>query len=52
MKVVSDPAFQQKYIISRGLVPAINTPEEFAKQIKEARVGAKAVVKESGMQPQ
>ena len=52
VKVVSDPAFQQKYIISRGLVPALNTPDEFAKQIKEARVGAKAVVKESGMEPQ
>ena len=52
VKVVSDPAFQQKYIISRGLVPALNTPDEFAKQIKEARVGAKTVFKESGMEPQ
>ena len=30
VKVVSDPAFREKYIISRGLVPALNTPEEFA----------------------
>ena len=52
VKVVSDPAFQEKYIFSRGLVPAINTPEEFAKQITEERAGAKEVVKESGMEPQ
>ena len=46
VKVVSDPAFREKYIISRGLVPALNTPEEFAKEIKVDRVGAKQVVKE------
>jgi tripartite-type tricarboxylate transporter receptor subunit TctC len=52
VKVVSDPAFQEKYIISRGLVPALNTPEEFAKDITTGRVGAKDVVKASGLEPQ
>jgi tripartite-type tricarboxylate transporter receptor subunit TctC len=52
VKVVSDPAFREKYIISRGLVPAIGTPEEFAKDIKTGRAGAKEVVKESGLEPQ
>src|SRR5664280_1759656 len=46
VKVVSDPAFQQKYIISRGLVPALNTPEEFAKDVAADRIAAKQVVKE------
>jgi hypothetical protein len=39
-------------VISRGLVPAINTPEEFARDIAADRVGAKDVVKESGLEPQ
>ena len=52
VKVVSDPAFQEKYIISRGLVPAIGTPEAFAKDIAADRVGAQQVVKESGLEPQ
>ena len=32
VRVVSNPEFRDKYIISRGLVSAINTPEEFAKR--------------------
>ena len=52
VKVVSDPGFREKYIISRGLVPAIDTPEEFAKDIKTGRAGAEQVVKESGLPPQ
>jgi tripartite-type tricarboxylate transporter receptor subunit TctC len=50
--VVSDPAFREKYIISRGQVPAINTPQEFAAEIKAEREAARDVVKEAGMQPQ
>ena len=51
-RVVSNAEFRDKYIISRGLVPAINTPEEFAKEIVADRAAAKAVVKESGLEPQ
>ncbi len=51
-RVVSDKAFQEKYIIARSLVPAINTPEQFAAEIKADRAVAEQVVKESGMQPQ
>jgi tripartite-type tricarboxylate transporter receptor subunit TctC len=51
VRVMKDPEFQQKFITSRGLVSAINTPEAFAKQIVEERAGAKAVVKESGVEP-
>jgi tripartite-type tricarboxylate transporter receptor subunit TctC len=50
--VVNQPAFRDKYIIARGLVPAINTPEQFAAEIKAGREAAKQVVKESGLEPQ
>ena len=51
-RVVSNPEFRDKYIIARGLVPAINTPEQFAAEIKAGREAAKEVVKESGLEPQ
>ena len=50
-RVVSDKDFQQKYIIARSMVPALNTPEQFATDIKADRVVAEQVVKESGLQP-
>ena len=51
-RVMSDPGFRDKYIISRGQVPAINTPEQFAAEIKADRAAAKDVVKASGLEPQ
>lgn len=51
-RVVSDAGFRDKYIISRGQVPAINTPEQFAAEIKADRAAAQQVVKASGLQPQ
>ena len=51
-RIVSDPGFRDKYIISRGQVPAINTPAEFAAEIKADRAAAKDVVKASGLEPQ
>ena len=50
--VVADKAFQEKFIIARGLVPAINSSEEFAAEIKADRALAEQVVKESGLTPQ
>jgi tripartite-type tricarboxylate transporter receptor subunit TctC len=52
VRVVSNPEFKEKFIISRSMVPAINTPEEFVQQIKIDRAAAEQVVKESGLQPQ
>jgi tripartite-type tricarboxylate transporter receptor subunit TctC len=52
VKVIADPAFREKNIIARGLVPATGTPEDFAKTIKTGSAGAKQVVKESGLPPQ
>jgi len=51
-RVVGNKEFQDKYIISRGLVPALNTPEQFAKEIRQDRAQAQQVVKESGLEPQ
>jgi hypothetical protein len=39
-------------VISRGQVPAINTPAQFAAEIKADREAAKDVVKASGLEPQ
>lgn len=50
--IMKDPEFEKKFVTSRGLVTAINTPEAYAKQIVEERAGAKDVVKQSGVEPQ
>ena len=51
-RVFGDKEFVDKYVMSRGQVPAINTPEQFAAQIKADRAAAQGVVKASGMQLQ
>ncbi len=51
-RVFSDKDFVEKYVISRGQVPAINTPEQFAAEIKAERAAAAGVVKEAGMEQQ
>ena len=51
-RVFTDKEFVAKYVTSRGQVQAVNTPEEFAAQIKADRAAAGPVVKESGLEPQ
>jgi tripartite-type tricarboxylate transporter receptor subunit TctC len=51
-RVFVNKDFVEKYVISRGQVPAINTPEEFAAEIKADRAASAQVVKASGLQPQ
>jgi tripartite-type tricarboxylate transporter receptor subunit TctC len=50
--IVNDPAFREKHLTARSLVPAINTPEQFAEEIRKDRVAAQQVVKAAGIQPQ
>lgn len=50
--IVAEPAFRDKNLTQRGLVPATGTPEEFAAFIKKDRAAAERVVKASGLQPQ
>jgi tripartite-type tricarboxylate transporter receptor subunit TctC len=51
-RVFQDKDFVEKYVISRGQVPAAGTPAEFAKTVAEGRAAAKEVVRESGLPPQ
>jgi tripartite-type tricarboxylate transporter receptor subunit TctC len=50
--IVNDPAFRERHLTARSLVPAINTPEQFAEEIKKDRVMAQQVVKDAGLTPQ
>ncbi len=51
-RVFQNKDFVEKYVMSRGLVPAAGTPAEFAKTVTEGRAAAKEVVQESGLPPQ
>jgi tripartite-type tricarboxylate transporter receptor subunit TctC len=50
--IVNDPAFQQRHLTARSLVPAINPPEVFAQEIMKDRATAEQVVKAAGLTPQ
>jgi tripartite-type tricarboxylate transporter receptor subunit TctC len=50
--IVGDPVFRERHLTARSLVPAINTPEEFAAQIKQDRAVAERVVRDAGFEPQ
>jgi len=50
--VVADAAFRERHLTARSLVPAINSPEKFAEEIKRDRATAQRVVKEAGLTPQ
>jgi tripartite-type tricarboxylate transporter receptor subunit TctC len=51
VKVASKPEFQQKHMVSRGLTPVLNSPEQFAKELEADRAEGLAVVKASGLYP-
>ena len=50
-RIGSEPDFRQKRLIDAGLEPVFDTPEEFARFLKENRVAAR-IVKEAGLEPQ
>jgi len=50
-RIFADKAFVEKNVTSRGQVAAVNTPEEFAAEIKRNRAAALQVVKDSGLEP-
>lgn len=52
VEIVSNPEFRQRHLHARSLVPAINTPEQFAAEIKRDSEIAEKVVKEAGFEPQ
>jgi tripartite-type tricarboxylate transporter receptor subunit TctC len=51
VKVASNPEFQNKHMVPRGLAPVLNSPEEFAKQLEADRTEGLAAVKASGLYP-
>jgi tripartite-type tricarboxylate transporter receptor subunit TctC len=50
--IVNEPAFRERHLTARSLVPAVNGPEAFAAEIRRDRVTAEQVVKASGLTPQ
>jgi tripartite-type tricarboxylate transporter receptor subunit TctC len=50
--IVSDPGFRERHLTARSLVPAVNTPEQFAEEIRKDRAAAGQVVKDAGLEPQ
>jgi tripartite-type tricarboxylate transporter receptor subunit TctC len=51
-RIVGEPGFRNRNLIERGLEPVANTPEAFARFIREDRAASELIVKESGLQPQ
>jgi tripartite-type tricarboxylate transporter receptor subunit TctC len=51
-EIISNPAFRDRHLTARSLVPAANTPEQFAEDIKRERVVAEKVVRDAGFEPQ
>jgi tripartite-type tricarboxylate transporter receptor subunit TctC len=49
-KIIGDPAFRDKHIVSRSLIPAASSPEEFAELIRRDRVTAAQVVKDANLE--
>ena len=52
VEIASDKAFVEKNMVNLGLIPILDTPEQFAKYLKENWVLAERIVKESGLEPQ
>ena len=50
--IVGKPEFTAKHLTARSLVPALNSPEEFAADIVRDRAQAKQVVQDAGLTPQ
>jgi tripartite-type tricarboxylate transporter receptor subunit TctC len=51
-KIGSDPAFADRNLIQRGLVPVFSTAEEFAQYLLAQRAEVERTAKEAGLQPQ
>jgi tripartite-type tricarboxylate transporter receptor subunit TctC len=51
VKIASDPEFQKRHMIARGLSAVLNSPEEFAKEIETDIELGRDVVKASGLYP-
>jgi len=50
--IASDPAFAEKNMLSLGLIPILDTPDDFARYLADNRATAARIVKESGLEAQ
>jgi tripartite-type tricarboxylate transporter receptor subunit TctC len=50
-KIVSNPEFQKKFMVGRGLASVLSTPEEFEKDLVKEREVALRIIKDSGLYP-
>jgi tripartite-type tricarboxylate transporter receptor subunit TctC len=51
-RVVREPDFTCRYMDGLGLEPILNSPDEFARFLREDRARAEVMVKRSGLQAQ
>ena len=51
-EIITKPEFRDRHLTARSLVPAANTPEQFAEDMKRERVVAEKVVKDAGFEAQ
>jgi tripartite-type tricarboxylate transporter receptor subunit TctC len=51
-EIVNKPEFRDRHLTARSLVPAANTPEQFAEEMKRERMVAETVVRDAGFEPQ
>jgi tripartite-type tricarboxylate transporter receptor subunit TctC len=51
-EIASDKAFAERNMINLGLIPILDTPEQFAAYLRESWVTAERIVKEAGIEPQ
>ena len=51
-EIINKPELRDRHLTARSLVPAANTPEQFAADMKRERVVAEKVVKDAGFEPQ
>lgn len=50
-RIVADPAFRKKMFTDRAVEPATERLDDFARFIRDERVAAKQIVRESGQEP-
>jgi tripartite-type tricarboxylate transporter receptor subunit TctC len=49
--ILNEPAFKERLLTQRSLVPALNTPDQFDAEIKRHRVAAEKLMKGAGIEP-
>ena len=50
--IMNDPAFRKQHVTDRGLVPVVDSPEQFARFLVSDRISTRELVKEAGIEPQ